>query len=116
MQGRHKNKKTHGDWVQKTKGKKTVAEKQPSELPKTKKHKSMDSDEDDEVPQNEPGTSSNSQPSVTVLPFNTGSAANSQGLAAPYITLRMKTVSIAMNLVHKVRIPKGLWTTQICTF
>ena len=29
------------------KGKKTVAEKQPSELPKTKKHKSMDSDEDD---------------------------------------------------------------------
>ena len=33
---------------QKQKGKKTVAEEQPSEPPKAKKHKSIDSDEDDE--------------------------------------------------------------------
>ena len=55
---------------QQQKGKKTVAEKQPSEPPKAKKHKSIDPDEDDEEPQKEPGTSSNSQPAVSALPFN----------------------------------------------
>ena len=64
------------------KGQKTVAEKQPSELPKAKKHKFMDSYEDDEEPQNEPGTSSSSSPSVPVLRYYQGPAANSQGLAA----------------------------------
>ena len=63
------------------KGKKTVAEQQPSELPKAKTHKFMDSDEDDEEPQNETGISSNSHPSVPVLPLHPGSAANSPGLA-----------------------------------
>ena len=43
------------------KGKKTVAEKEPSRPSKAKKHKSIDSDEDDEEPRNEPGTSSNTQ-------------------------------------------------------
>ena len=52
---------------QKQKGKKIVAEKQPSESPNAKKHKFMDSDEDDEEPHNEPGTFSNSQPTVPVL-------------------------------------------------
>ena len=61
---------------QKQKGKKTVAEKQPSELPKAKKHKSMDSDEDDEEAQNEPGTYSNSQPTVPVLPYSQRPAAS----------------------------------------
>ena len=51
MQGHHKIKKTHGDRVHKHRREKTVAEKQPSELPKAKKHKSMGSDEDDEEPQ-----------------------------------------------------------------
>ena len=60
----------------KQKGKKTVAEKQPSELPKAKKHKSMDSDEDDEEAQNEPGTYSNSQPTVPVLPYSQRPAAS----------------------------------------
>ena len=67
---------------QKQKGKKTTAEKLPSELPEANKHKSMDSDEDEEEPQNEPGTSSNSQPMVPVLPFHQGQAAGSQGPAA----------------------------------
>ena len=64
---------------QKQKGKKSVAEKQRSELPKAKKHKSMDSDEDGEEPQNVPGISSNSQPTVPVLPSCQGQAANSLG-------------------------------------
>ena len=68
---------------QKQKGKKTVAEKQPSEVPKANKHKSMDSDEDDEEPQNEPGTSSNSQPTLPVLPLHQGQAGSSPGPAAP---------------------------------
>ena len=63
-------------------GKKTVAEEQPSELPKTKKHKSMDSDEDDEEPRNEPGTSSTSQPTEPELPLHQGPATSSQGPAA----------------------------------
>ena len=61
---------------QKQKRKKTVAEKQPSELPEAKKHKSMDSDEDDEEIQNELGTSSNSQPTVPVLPDSQGPVAS----------------------------------------
>ena len=44
---------------QQQKGKKTVADKRPSEPPKAKKHTSIDSDEDEEEPRNEPGTSSN---------------------------------------------------------
>ena len=70
VQGHHKNKKSHGDRVhKKQKGMKTVAQKQPSELPNAKKHKIMDSDEDDEEPQNEPGTSSTSPPTVPVLRY-----------------------------------------------
>ena len=64
------------------KGKKNIAEKQPSDLPKAKKHKSMDSDEDDEEPQNETRASSNSQPIVPVLPLHQGAAAGSQRPAA----------------------------------
>ena len=67
----------HGPQIQK--GKKTVAEKQPCELPKAKKHKSMESDEDDEGAQNEPGTSSTSQPTEPVLPYHQGPAASTQG-------------------------------------
>ena len=73
------------------KGKKTAGEKHPSTPRKAKKQKSKDSDEDDEEPQNEPGTSSNSQTTV----------------ATALTTLWMKTVSITMNIVHKVRTPKG---------
>ena len=65
---------------------KTVAQKQPSELPKAKKNKFMDSDEVDEEPQNEPGTSSTSLPTVPVLRYYQGLAANSQGPAASAIS------------------------------
>ena len=85
---------------QKQKGKKTVAEEQPSEPPKAKKQKPIDSDEDDEEPQKEPGTSSNSQPTVQHF----------------LITLMMKTVSTATNFGHKVGTPRGLCSTQISTF
>ena len=67
------------------KGKKTVAEKEPSTPPKAKKHKSKDLDEDDEEPQNETGTSSNSQHSVAVLLLHRGLAASSQLSAASAI-------------------------------
>ena len=91
---------------QKQKGKRTVAEKQPSKLPKAKKHKSINSDEDAEEPQNEPGKpleplnllyqyfliikdkqkTLKQQLSLTTLQLKTvnlASAANSQGVAAP---------------------------------
>ena len=90
--------------------------KQPSELPKAKKHKSMDSDEDDEELQNEPGTSSNSQPAVPVIPYHQGQVEHSQGPTVLNNSADEKTVNIAMNIVHKVRIPKGLCTTKISTF
>ena len=57
---------------QQQRGKKTVAEQQPSELPSAKKQKSIDSDEDDEEPQKEPGTTSNSEPAAPALPYNSG--------------------------------------------
>ena len=63
---------SRGQDPQQQKGKKTVAEEQPSDLPSAKKHKSIDSDEDEEEPQNEPGTSSNTQTTVPVLPCNSG--------------------------------------------
>ena len=73
VQGHHKNMKAHEDRIHNNKnGKKTVADKEPSDPPKAKKHKSIDSDEDGEEPQNEPGTSSNTQPTVPVLPCNSG--------------------------------------------
>ena len=59
---------SRGQCPQIQKGKKTTAEKQPS-----------DSDEDDEKHQNEPGTSSTSQPADPVLPYHHGAAASTQG-------------------------------------
>ena len=84
------------DPQQQQKGKKTVADKEPSETPKAKKHKSIDSDEDDEEPRHEPGTSSNTQRAVPVLPGNSGDEVS--------------------TVVHKVKTPKRLCSTQISTF
>ena len=93
---------------QKQKGKKTVAKKQPSELPKAKKHKSMDSDEDDEEPQNEPGTSSNYQPTVPVLPLHQGRAASSQGPAAPDNSLDEDSENSDENKCRKSELRKDI--------
>ena len=60
------------------KGKKTITENQPSDLPSAKKHKSMDADEDDQEPQNEPGTSSTAQLTEPVLPLHQVPAASFQ--------------------------------------
>ena len=94
------------------KKRKTIAEMEhPSALPNAKKHKSMDSDEDDEEPQNEPGSSSNSQLIVPVLPLHQGPAASYKSQQPvrkdqlPLTTLRMKTVSTVINIVHEVRTP-----------
>ena len=97
----------------KQKGKKTLAEKQPSELPKAKKRKPLDSDEDDEEPQNDPGTSSNSRPVVHCLFLKDQLQVHKKQL--PVTALRMKTVSTATNIVHEVRTPKGHCSTQIST-
>ena len=101
-QGHHKNKNSHEDRNHNNKkGKKTVAEEQPSEPPKAKTHKSVDSDEDDDEPQNEPGTFSNTQPTVPVFPYNSGDEDSEY---------------IAMKKVHKVKTPKRPCTIQISTF
>ena len=80
---------------QKQNGKKTTAEKQPSEPPKAKKHKFVDSA---------------SKTSLEPL----------QHLNLLYqyflITLAMERVITAMKKVHRVGIPKGLCSTQISTF
>ena len=94
--------------------KNNTAEKQPSELPRAKKHKSMDSDEHDEEPQNEPGTSSNSQPFLyqydIIIKDQEQVRKDQQPVRKDQLQvllLVMKTVSIVMNFVHKVRTPKG---------
>ena len=67
---------------QNQKGKKTLAEKQPSELPKAKKQSPWIQTKTMKNLKNEPGTSSNSRPNVPVLSLPQGPAASSQGAAA----------------------------------
>ena len=60
------------------KGKKTITENQPSNLPSAQKHNSSGADEDDQEPQNEPGTSSTAQLTEPVLPLHQVPAASFQ--------------------------------------
>ena len=94
---------------QKQKGNKIVAEKQPSELPKARKHKSMDSDEDEEKPQNELGNHFKLSNPLYQYSFIIKDKQQVFKDQLSLTTLRMKTVSIAMNSVHYVRTPKGLF-------
>ena len=68
------------------------------------------------------GTSSNSQTIVPVLRLQQGPAASSQGPAASsqeqlqVLILVMKTVSIAMSTVHRVKTLDEQYSLQISTF
>ena len=94
---------------------KTVAEKQPSELPKAKKHKPMDSDEDDEELQMSLELLQTLNPLYQYFLFfkDQQQVLKDQ---LPVTTLRMKTVSTATNKVHEVRTPNEHCSTQISTF
>ena len=82
----------------------------------------MDLNEHDEEPQHEPGTSSSSQTTVPVLPYSHGPAASSQGPATSsqkqlqVLILVMKTVSIAMRTVYRVKNLDEQYSLQISTF
>ena len=102
------------------KGKKTVAEKQPSTPPKAKKHKSMDADEDDQEPQNEPGTSFNCSTYQFDLFIKDQQPVRKDQQPVhkdqqPAPTLKMKTVSTATSTVHKVRTLEEQYSIQIST-
>ena len=56
----------------------------------------------------------NLQRTSTPTSSSTSSKLSKDQLQVQYLI--MKTVSIAMNVVHKVRIPKGPCTTEISTF
>ena len=64
---------------------------------------------------NEPGTSSNSQATVPVAPLQQGPAASSKDRLQVLLQV-MKTVSIAMRTVHRVRTLDEQYSIQIFMF